>query len=77
MLEPPTLKVRILRAVDKGFDEVAAGAGALSFTQTQPGAYRAEVRMVPLHLREDLGSDAATLLAKDFIWIYANAIYVR
>jgi hypothetical protein len=74
---PPVLKVRILRAIEGGFDEVASGPGALSFTPSQPGAYRAEVRMVPHHLREDLGSDADRLLAKDFVWIYANAIYVR
>ncbi|MBI3785260.1 MAG: hypothetical protein HY270_17850 [Deltaproteobacteria bacterium] len=74
---PPTLQVRILRAQTGGFVEVASGPGDLSFTPTEPGAYRAEVRMVPLHLREDLGSDATKILAKDFVWIYANAIYVN
>jgi len=75
--EPPLLTLRILRAIDGGFEEVASGHDGLAFAPTQPGAYRAEVRMVPLHLRENLGSDAPTLLAKDFVWIYANAIYVR
>ena len=49
---------------------MASGPDALVFTPTQPGAYRAEVRMVPLHLREDLHDDAAAVLAKDFVWIY-------
>ena len=75
--EPPLLTLRILRAIDGGFEEVASGSDALAFTPTQPGAYRAEVRMVPLHLREDLRNDAAAVLAKDFVWIYGNAIYVR
>jgi hypothetical protein len=75
--EPPKMTLRILRAIDGGFEEVASGESALAFSPTQPGAYRAEVRMVPLHLREDLGNDATSLLARDFVWIYANAIYVR
>jgi len=75
--EPPVLKLRILRAITNGFEEVASGDDALTFTPTQPGAYRAEVRMVPLHLREDLHNDATTVLAHDYVWIYANPIYVR
>jgi hypothetical protein len=75
--EAPVLTLRILRAIDGGFEEVAAGNDDLTFTPTQPGAYRAEVRMVPLHLRENLGRYATALLAKDFVWIYANPIYVR
>ena len=75
--EPPLLTLRILRAIDGGFEEVASGNDALGVTPKLPGAYRAEVRMVPRHLREDLRNDAAAVLTKDFVWIYANAIYVR
>lgn len=75
--QPPVLKLRILRAIANGFEEVASGDDALAFTPTQPGAYRAEVRMLPLHLREDLHHDAATVLANDYVWVYANPIYVR
>jgi hypothetical protein len=75
--QPPALTLRILRAVPNGFEVVASGPDALAFTPTEPGAYRAEVRMVPLHLRPDLRNDAATVLAKDYVWIYGNAIYVR
>jgi len=52
---PPLITTRILRAIDNGFEEVATGTTSVSFTPTQPGAYRAEVRMLPLHLREDMG----------------------
>jgi hypothetical protein len=73
----PELTVMILRAIPSGFETVASGAGAIDYQPTQPGAYRAEIRMRPLHLREDLRADADAILAKDFAWIYSNAIYVR
>jgi hypothetical protein len=75
--EAPVLETRILRAIEGGFEEVASGAGDLAYSPTRPGAYRAEVRMVPYHLRPDLGADADTLLARDYVWIYANPIYVE
>jgi hypothetical protein len=74
---PPEITVRILRAVEGGFEEVATGANDLAFKPTQPGAYRAEVRMIPYHLREDLKADATGILASDYPWIYSNPIYVR
>ena len=85
-VEAPFLTLRILRAVDDdaGWEVVASldsddGSRRLSVAVTEPGAYRAEVRMVPLHLRADLGRDADILLAdgRDFVWIYSNALYVR
>jgi hypothetical protein len=75
--EAPVLTARILRAIDGGFEEVARGPGDISFSPQQTGAYRAEIRMLPLHLREDMSTDADELLSHDYIWIYANAIYVR
>jgi hypothetical protein len=74
---PPTFKVRILRADGENWDEVASGPGDLTFSPTVPGAYRAEVRMVPNHLKEDLGQVATTYLSHDYVWIYSNAIYVH
>jgi len=75
----PELTVRILKAVANGFEVVASGPGQIRYTPVEPGAYRAEVRMRPLHLREYMNADAETLLApgKDFVWIYANPIYIR
>lgn len=75
--EAPQLRTRILRAVEGGFEEVASGPGDLQFTPTVAGAYRAEVRMVPYHLRDYMSTDATQLLSRDYVWIYSNAIYVR
>jgi hypothetical protein len=74
----PTMVLRLVKATEEGWVEVASAAtGDLAFTPTTAGAYRAEVRIKPLHLREDLHDDAEAVLAKDLVWIYANAIYVR
>lgn len=73
----PELTLRILRAKEGGFDLVAeAKSGDLRWTVDQPGAYRAEVRMVPKHLQPWTGAlkDIAT---DEVIWIYANPIYIK
>jgi hypothetical protein len=75
--EPPAIVLRVLRAVDDagGFVEVArADDGDLSVPLLEAGAYRAEVRMVPLHLREDFHDDANAILqdGRDFVWIYGG-----
>lgn len=72
----PEIEVRLLRAVDGGFEVVATSDGDLQHTPTRPGAYRAEVRMVPHHLAADLGQYRLGELG-DFVWIYGNPIYVR
>ena len=51
------------------------GDGDLQFTPKDPGAYRAEVRMRPDHLRQDIGTFVESI-ARDHPWIYANPIYV-
>jgi hypothetical protein len=71
----PELRTRILRAKKGGFDVVAEGDGDLSFTPKEEGAYRAEVRMKPHHLKGWLSTYAA-LADQDFPWVYSNAIYV-
>lgn len=72
----PVLKGRILRALASGeWEEVKAGTGTLSFAATT-GVYRAEVRMVPHHLRDWLGTRPADFL-KEYVWIYGNPIYVK
>ncbi|HJL15845.1 MAG TPA: hypothetical protein RMH99_09325 [Sandaracinaceae bacterium LLY-WYZ-13_1] len=42
---------------------------------TEPGAYRAEVRMVPEHARPFLGSRADRLV-REVVWVYANPVHV-
>ena len=49
-VEMPALRTRLLRATEAGWVEVAAGPGDLRVEVTEPGAYRAEVRMQPRHL---------------------------
>ncbi len=73
---PPEITTRLLRATTEGWAEVASGPGDLSFTPTEAGAYRAEVRIVPRHLADAMAS-YRSLAAESYVWIYANPIYVR
>ena len=74
-LPEPEITLRLLRAAEDGWQVIASGEETLSKTVSEPGAYRAEVRMKPLHLRRWLSS-YADLAEQDFPWIYANAIYL-
>jgi hypothetical protein len=72
----PAIRLRILRATAEGWQEVAAGSDEeLRFTPSAPGAYRAEVRMIPRHLSADLGKFAPDVGSRELPWIYANPIY--
>jgi hypothetical protein len=84
--EPPRLVTRVLRAVDEveGFVEVGRSEGSiLEVVAAEPGVYRAEVRMMPWHLREHLGFDDVRLLDEadlagtDYVWVYGNPFYVQ
>jgi hypothetical protein len=84
--EAPSLRLRLMKADASaaGFVEVASSDADLSFVTTEPGAYRVEVRMLPLHLRQDLRDEDFRLLDElegnsegDYVWIYANPFYVR
>jgi hypothetical protein len=85
-VEAPRLTTRVLRAVDspEGFVEVARGEGdTLDVVADQAGAWRVEVRMLPLHLRNELGDDVVRLIDEaelagvDYPWVYANPFYVE
>jgi hypothetical protein len=78
--EPPELRLRLLRAIEGGFEvafeeSAADTASELRFKPTKAGAYRAEVRIRPTHLRGKLGA-FADLADAEFVWIYANAIHI-
>lgn len=74
--DPPAIRTLLLKAREGGWDEVAQTTEAtLAFTVTEPGAYRAEVRMTPKHLRPFIGRRADFIKAER-PWVYANAIYV-
>lgn len=67
---------KLLRAKEHGWDEVLSlTEGEQSFTATQPGAYRFEVRMTPAHLRPFIGR-RTDFIRKERPWVYSNAIYV-
>jgi hypothetical protein len=69
--------IRLIKAEVGGGVEVAVETeGDLVFTPTQPGAYRAEVKIRPEQYRAALGDSADALLSRDVVWIYANPIYV-
>jgi hypothetical protein len=78
----PEMTLRILKADGSEWTEVASGDADLRFTPTEPGAYRAEVRMIPHHMGDHLRADAEFLLERfgpsfdGWVWIYANPIYV-
>lgn len=70
------LSMRILRSTASGAVEVAQGTGeTLDFVTSEPGAYRAEVRIVPEYARPYLGRSADSLV-KEYVWIYANPVFV-
>ena len=84
--QAPTVTLRVVRATadDAGFTEVAKTTdGQLAVPLETPGAYRAEVRILPWHLREHLRDDAYGYLdvaaedGRDYVWIYGGAIYAQ
>ncbi len=73
---PPKLSLHIFRADAAGAEEVASGDGeSLTFTVDRPGAYRAEIRMIPHHTRPFLRS-LADRADREQTWVYSNPIYV-
>ncbi len=73
----PAVRIRILRAEAGGAVEVAAGEGTeLRHVADTPGAYRAEVRILPEHARPYLGRLDDELL-RELVWVYSNPIYVE
>lgn len=80
-LDPPAIRGLILRAeADGSWSEVASSTTDLR-SPVGPGAYRAEVRMVPHHLLPWLGDkpdyDIPDKFMRELIWVYSNPIYVE
>lgn len=72
----PAVRVRLLRAdAAMGWVEVAGGMDAVEHSPTTPGAYRAEVRIVPNHARPYL--PRMERLVREYPWVYGNPIYVE
>ena len=76
-LPAPTTRVRLLRAEASGaWTEVAAAdTGDVSYTPTAAGVYRAEVRILPNHLRPYL--PGLERVVREVPWVYSSPIYVR
>lgn len=75
--DQPVLTMHVFKAKEGGWEDVASGTGEkLTFTTTAPGAYRAEVRMVPKHMKPFVGR-RVDLIKAERPWVYSNAIYVR
>jgi hypothetical protein len=74
-VEPPALMARILLATPDGWQLVAEDDTDLEVAIDTVGAYRAEVRIKPLHLKSHLGS-YVDLADREVPWIYSNAIYI-
>jgi hypothetical protein len=72
----PAMTLRLLRAREGGWDEVAKSTVAIHYLTTQAGAYRAEVDFTPSHLAPYLGANPAKYL-KQVPWIYASPVYVQ
>jgi hypothetical protein len=70
----PAIRGVISRAEEGSWAEVASGSDALE-VEVEPGVYRAEVRMIPEHLRSSLGERAEDYLGER-VWVYSNPIYV-
>jgi len=73
----PGIRLRLLRVSAAGAVEVATSdTDTLDYVAAAPGAYRAEVRIVPEHIRPYMGALADRFI-HDYVWIYSNAIQVR
>ena len=75
-LPAPRVRVRLLRAEREGrWREVAAGAGALTYTPSETGAYRAEAVITPHHARPYL--PGMERIIREVPWVYSNVIRVE
>jgi hypothetical protein len=72
----PEIRTVLWRATDTTWSLVTEGTTSVTHPVTEAGVYRAEVRMRPHHLAKHL-STYAHLADQEFVWIYANPIYVR
>lgn len=71
----PVITAHLYRADNGDWVEVAAGDTSLSY-DAEPGAYRAEIRMLPEHLRPWCGERGDEWI-QERPWIYSNVIYVN
>jgi hypothetical protein len=77
-LPAPAIHASIIRVDASGPTVIATGDGpVLTAPMSAPGAYRAEVTIVPSHWGPYLGDLGPDIAAVEQPWIYANPIYVQ
>jgi hypothetical protein len=76
-LDMPEMIVSIIKALPEGGVTVAQSINQdLVYNVQEVGAYRAEIKIVPYHLKKWLG-DIPKPFIKEYPFIYANAVYIR
>jgi hypothetical protein len=72
----PTITAKLWLAKEGGWDEVASTTEpTLRFAPTLPGAYRAEVRILPSHFKPFIGR-RGDFIRSDRPWVLSNAIWI-
>jgi hypothetical protein len=74
--EQPEINLRLLKITASEVSEIATGGADIVLESPSRGVYRAEVRIIPWHLKKWLGTNP-DLFMKEYVWIYSNPIYVR
>ncbi len=76
-LDKPELRISLIKAGQDGGTVVAGSLNSdLAYAVTEKGAYRAEIRIVPYHLRKWLGDHTKPFI-KEYPFIYANPIFIN
>jgi hypothetical protein len=75
--EQPVVRITLKKVIQGGQDLTLASSenSDLSWIASEPGAYRAEVWIKPLHLREFL-DDFPELADREYYWIVTNHLYL-
>jgi len=76
--EHPVIRIDLKKVIQEGKDVTVASSEStdLSWVTSEPGAYRAEIWIKPLHLREVL-DDFSELVDREYRWIVTNHLYLE
>jgi hypothetical protein len=73
--EPPAIESVLYRLDGAGREEIARSPGEIRHAVGRAGVYRAEVWIVPHHLRGDLAGLAEALI-RPYPWVYASPLFL-
>jgi len=74
-VEPPLVSMRLVHVTAAGSQVVGEGSH-IEVAAAAAGAYRAEVRITPRHLRPYLGDDPDAWIVER-PWLWSNPVYVE